>query len=408
MKKQIVPIIILLLVFPLFSGCLDQNIDNENITAIYSGTVLKKELLLKAAPVSDGYLLSTRDGVEKYSLKGELVWQKKYSFIPNDKDAILRLSHLIIAASTDDSFVIGFSFERYWTVEGSVYYDPVLAKCDKNGDLLWHKEYKGFESTAFKKIFIRSDGKIITIGTTKQPGTDRQADIYVSMLKPDGQVINEKYYGGPEMMELFRDAGYIDGIGLAAMIDAQSGGNYFSSPIGGNLLVLFDDDNLNIKWSLAIPLFFRMAVTNEAVYLLKLSSVTPDSILRKIDFNGKIVFDETIDHRGAVAANFVGNSRYGLLIQNEDKELVFYQDKSSAMTIEFNDGKAYRIMELDDGFIIVSVKVTGILPTPIYISTIWFSTDIIYSGYDANGKLLWRYAYDNTPPELYEKSKNSL
>lgn len=378
--------------------------DSTNISALYSGNVLEKELLLNAAFVSDGYLLSTRDGVEKYSLTGELLWRKEYSFIPKDKNAVSRLSHLNIIPCADDSFVIGFSFERYWTNDGSVYYNPVLAKCGKNGDLLWYKEYKSFDSSAFRKLFIRDDGKILTIGATKQPGTDRPADIYVSLLDTDGSVINERYYGGPAMMDMFRDAAYVEGKGLAALIDAQSGGSYFSSSNGGHLLVLFDDINLNIKWSITAPLFFRMAVTSEAIYLINSSVVTTDSILRKIDFSGKVIFDEIIDNRKEIATNFVGNSQYGLLIQ-KGKELVFYRDKTALMTIDFDAGDAKKIIENDDGFVIVSVKITGILPSPPSISSIWYSTDIIYGGYNSAGKLLWQFAHDNTPPELYELSK---
>lgn len=395
--KKIFAFISIIVIAFMLVGCNPQ--DNK----LYSGAVIEKELLLNAASVSDGYLLSTRDGVEKYSLSGELLWKKKYSFIPNDKNAISRLSHLKIVSGADDSFVIGFSFERYFTEGDWVYYDPVLAKCDKNGVLLWQKEYKGFESMAFNEIFIRGDGNIMTIGATKQPGTDGQADIYVSLISPNGSVIDQRYYGGPAMMDMLSDAKYIEGIGIAAFIFAQSGGSYFSSATGGDLLVLFDND-LKISWSIAAPLFFKMTVTDEAIYLLSSSVVTDDSILRKIDFLGNIIYDDIIDSRKEISANFVGSSQYGLLIQ-KGKELIFYRDKNAVLTIEFDAGDAYKIIDLNDGFIIVSVKITGDLPSHPAINTIWYTTDIIYRGYDAEGKLLWQNACDNTPPELYEASK---
>lgn len=361
------------------------------IPASYSGAVLEKELLLNAAAVSDGYLLP-KGGVEKYSLNGELLWTQKYPFIPEDD----LYYYIHIFPSDDDSFLISFVVPTYQKPDGTMCTTaPVLAKCDRNGRLLWQKSYAGFGDMTLDKAFLLPDGNAVTIGyTSDAAGTD---DIYLSLLDKNGSLIGEKRYGGSDF-DSPNDADYVDGVGLVALVTTQSRDGTFSASTDGygvDVLLLLDE-HLNIKWQRPLSSLLApgsLLATDEVIYLLDLQNN-----YYKVDFLGEVVDQVKLFEKEA-EAHFVGNSKYGVLLQCEN-ELVFYHDRNAGMKLDFNAGRAERVIDAEDGFIIVSVNTTGSLPTPPYISALWYSTELVYSGYDRSGKLLWRNACDNTPAHI--------
>ena len=372
----------------------------------YSGAVLEKELLSKAVTVSDGYLLP-ENGVEKYDLKGDLLWRKDYPFITEDA----QYASIGIFPAADDSFLICFDIANYQRQDGTwAVADPVLALCDRTGDLLWQKEYKGFGDATLGKAFFTDGGNIATIGCADGGETapaDGKDDIYLSLTDKNGELLAEKYYGGSDF-EMFYDAAYIEGTGLVALISTQSGDGTFSASKDGkgeDVLLLIGDD-LNIRWQKPLGTLFScdsMRVTDEGIYLLDLQNNC-----LKVDFNGNTVYSGELRDK-TVYSHLVGNSKYGLLIQCGN-ELSFYQDRTAGLKLKWDAGDVSRVIDTDKGFIVVSTNTTGRLPAPPYISAIWYSTELVYSGYDKTGKLLWRASFDNTPEALkgYDPSSDPV
>ena len=362
-----------------------------NIPAQYTGALIEKELLLKAAILQDGYLLPTESGVKKYDLAGKLLWKKDYSFI-SEKD---HFSSLKITPAADGSFLISFQIYTYQGSDTKWYrFDPVLAKCDKNGNLLWQLKYEDFSDSTLEKVFCLENGNIITIGYTKTK--TEEPDIYLSLVSEDGVLIDEKYYGGSDYEYLY-NAEYAGGIGLIATVYTQSSDGTFAELNSTDIILLINND-LNIIWQKKADYYLSrnsMRVSNDAIYLLCFKAFVKNIFL-KLDFNGNTVYEEVIVNQDGVFAHLVGFSKYGLLIQKGD-ELVFFNDSTEVLNIEFEAGSAERIIDIADGFIIVSVNITGVFPTSLIISSIWYYTELVYSGYDGEGNLLWRNVYDNTP-----------
>ncbi len=70
---------------------------------------------------------------------------------------------------------------------------------------------------------------------------------------------------------------------------------------------------------------------------------------------------------------------------------------------DFDAGSVSSIIEYDDFVLVVSTHNTGVYEKmPIYVSSIWFYTETVYSAYSKDGKLLWRSAVDSTRYDLYE------
>ena len=373
-----------------------------NIPPEYTSDAIKKDLLSTATAVSDGYLLFS-GGVEKYNPEGNLLWRKdykEYPFMTEDP----RYSEKITPAA-DGSFFMCYTPGTYQKDDGTWNItDPVLAKCGQDGALIWHKVYEGFSSTALEKVFCLSNGSVLTAGYTETPetkeiGTWSITDIYLSLLDKDGRLINEKIYGGSDFDSLY-GAEYVDGIGLLALIDTQSRDGTFSASKDGygvGVLMLVDDE-LNIKWHKALDAYMpseSMRIYDGAVYLLGLRNN-----YKKVDFSGKLVYSKQI-FEGEKYSELVDTSRHGLLIQKQteyghqkESELVFYQDKTPKLTFDFDAGKAEQVIDIKDGFVIVSTNYTGIIPTSPYASAIHYRMERVYSGYKSNGELLWRNAYD--------------
>lgn len=364
--------------------------------AEYSGAVLEKELLSKAAGVSDGYLLP-ENGTAKYGLTGELLWHMESPFPPEEGYA-----RVWLVAAADDSFLLCHDSSTYQREDGSwSRSDPRLARYDREGTLLWTRVCEELGDTALGKIFLLEDGTILTVGDSEMPLTGRDGeigpgDLYLSRIDRDGRLISEQWYGGSDF-ETFYDAAYLPGQGLVVLFSTQSGdGTFAASKSGhGEDVLMLVDDALRIEWFRpfgTLLAYDSMLVSEEGIFLLDLQNN-----MTEVGFDGAVRRSEKLRDKQC-GVRLIGNSQYGLLTQQET-ELVFYRDHEIGLRVPFSAGTADRIIDTAEGFVIVSTNITGQLPTPLVLSSLWFSTELVYSGYDQKGNLLWRQAYDNTPPE---------
>ena len=71
---------------------------------------------------------------------------------------------------------------------------------------------------------------------------------------------------------------------------------------------------------------------------------------------------------------------------------------SDAFLKEFDAGTPKVFINYGDFYLIVSENITGEYEnTPPVISSIWYYTETVYSGYDNNGNLIFRTAVDSSP-----------
>ena len=260
----------------------------------------------RAEKVSDGYLIYDHDidkeefgrtgerilrkCIEKYDLTYSLLWRREYPFMTD----VGLSSQVTIAPAMDDSFVISYSTSTYQQRDGIWReFTPVVARCDRDGNLLWQRDYEGFSSTAFRNVFCLENGNVLTIGSnetkeTKRVGTWSRTDVYISLITPDGRLIDEQYCGGNDYDEL-EDVCYIGGVGLVALIRTQSKDGTFAASKTGypvDVLTLIDDNDLSIKWQMSFEgLIRQMRVADGIIYLEPIRS--DDEI--KVNFEGNIL-----------------------------------------------------------------------------------------------------------------------
>ncbi len=344
--------------------------------ARYKGAVLEKELLKNATVVSDGYLLQSGTGVEKYDFEGNLLWEKIYSFI-SQSDYI----ELNLLPAKDGSFFIFYSPSS----SGFRFMPSVLARCGSDGTLLWQEQYHrgGYQSPY---VFLTENGNILVADDSAK------GDIHLSLFDKNGKLQKDKEYGGSDY-EGIADAGYGRDTGLTLLIDTQSQDGTFSASTNGlNVTVLFSvDEKLNIRWQKPLSQLwdYYLQTTDETIFILN-----ADSDLTLYDSDGNTVGSHEFGRE--TFCEFAGNSKYGLAIETNNG-LSFYRDGAVALSIDTAGSYIENIVDTDFGFIVVSVNNTGELPAPALVSSIWYSTELVYSGYNGKGRLLWRSAVDNTP-----------
>ncbi|MPN02995.1 hypothetical protein SDC9_150218 [bioreactor metagenome] len=194
----------------------------------------------------------------------------------------------------------------------------------------------------------------------------------------------------------------MENLGLVASINTRSETSIFSATENNYIgdVVLLIDENLQIKWKTPFDTLLcegGMQVTNECIYLLNYKNK-----YSKLDFKGNIIFEKQL-YDEEKSTTFVGMSICGLMVQCDD-DITVYQNDTAQLTFKLRSGLAEKVIDLDNGFIIVSENETGELPYQPNLSRVLNSSQLVYSSYDMNGNLLWRKAHDNTPEVFGENN----
>lgn len=386
----------------------------------FNDSIISNKLYLNGIVSGEGFFLFFTDdgkqsGVKKFSHDGKLTWSKTYNEIGKRENVSGRL-----ILTSDSGFVICIDGSNYLKDDGlEVRINPVIIKCSKDGNISWLCEYKGFSDTAISKCFITAADEILTIGYTEVKSASSNSSsskIYLSKLSSSGSLISEKFYGGLGFDMIF-DAGYFEGKGLFALINSSaSDGPFASFKEGTNSrsLVAFSK-SLEIIWilkasendSFDIPL---VSAWGHFAFKSKLSGTgfqNDDHTLSKFDLSGNIINSIPLGKTSEVL--FMTSYSKGLLALFSKN--LYFIDGNLKITnkIPITFGVVLKVIEFGDYFLVISENITGTLPQPPYVSSIWHSLELVYSGYDFSGNLLWRDTYDNTPDFMkkYDPAKDT-
>ncbi len=121
----------------------------------------------------------------------------------------------------------------------------------------------------------------------------------------------------------------------------------------------FFDENLEMSWYQNIDEYIDsegLTIYKDTIYLLSNMKFQEKYRFSKYDLSGKMIKNIEVPF---LNTRYVSGYSNGITMQQE-------------------------------------TNITGILPQPPYISLILYSTELVYSGYDFNGKLLWREAFEST------------
>lgn len=125
----------------------------------------------------DAYLM-------KLNASGDTLWTK--TFGGNFDDVIY------YALQTPDSGFLLAGQTRSFSMGQS---DAYLIKTNKNGNLIWSKNYGGFDFDWFNSIQPTNDGNFIACGTTFTFGAGIE-DVYLVKINPSGNILWTKTLGG--------------------------------------------------------------------------------------------------------------------------------------------------------------------------------------------------------------------
>lgn len=124
---------------------------------------------------SDFYVL-------KLSPNGAVRWTKTWGGVNFDEaNSILEV---------DDGYLVA-GFTLSYTSGGK---DVALVKFDKDGNVLWYKNYGGSKDDTASKIIKTFDGKFLIVGNTLSYGSS--GDIYLLKVDGDGNLLWQRNYGG--------------------------------------------------------------------------------------------------------------------------------------------------------------------------------------------------------------------
>ena len=101
--------------------------------------------------------------VVKYDKNGNMLWQKSWG--GNDYD-----EYLTNRIETEDGSLILLGYTPSTDIEGLLnkgYYDAIIIKYDKNGNMLWQKSWGGNQFDALNNVIETEDGSIILFGCSE-------------------------------------------------------------------------------------------------------------------------------------------------------------------------------------------------------------------------------------------------
>ncbi len=114
---------------------------------------------------------------------GNMQWQKKYG------DQVLDRVGLEILNYKDEFFYLMGSEEKEFPYSP----DAILAKIDKNGNVLWEKLYGGISTDAFNRAIIEQD-YIIIGGTSRSFNPRNDGDAWIVKLDSSGNTLWQRTY----------------------------------------------------------------------------------------------------------------------------------------------------------------------------------------------------------------------
>lgn len=310
----------------------------KDVTA-FEGSVLKSEVLS-----SDTENRTITHQVRMMDLYGK----ELAAYACSSDDAY----HVTTLTATEDGgflFVLGFQDYAYdqttWASDKG--FASRVIKCDKDGNMQFDTPLEDVEGWALENCF-EENGQFYFFGTiqkykTKNLGINPQTDIYMARLNENGELLNTQCIAGSDFDDLHF---------------AEQSDDHFVLSVSSQS----DDGDFAGSNSKGYPVDWVFTVSDDLEVLEKKRSPGRD-------------FSDT---------------RLG----EKDGAPVY---KSTPLLNDFDAGTPTAFIDYGDYILIVSENNTGVYEnTPLAISSIWYYTETVYSGYDDSGKLLFRASVDSS------------
>ena len=267
-----------------------------------------------------------------------------YSFSVSDDYRVTTLT------ATQDGgflFVLGFSDsfrDGKWASENP--FSSRVVKCRRDGSLLFDAPFYGIEGGAFH-FCLENNGRIYFFGTTETPdskiaGVSSPTDIYELILDPQGKLLRSKI---------------ITGSGYDSLTVAEKSGDIFLLSISATS----DDGDFAGSNSKGDPVDWVFSVNGDL------------DVLQKSRKTGRSIGDFRLGEKEGVT--------------------IF---RSDPLLKNFDAGTPFAFASYGEYDLVVSENRTGAAPSTSHFSASpAYPTETVYSGYDKEGRLIFRTGVDN-------------
>lgn len=253
--------------------------------------------------------------------------------------------HVNTLTATEDGgflFVLGFRDHQYssheWASDNG--YASRILKCNASGELQFDISLENIPEKGLSHC-IEKDGYIYLFGESYRSRSDRQTDIFAVKLSQSGEVLKTCKIGGTDF-DFLEKVDPTEG-GFLLSVRAQSKDGDFHDP---------NSKDVTQRWS--VDLNEELAITAK----------------EKVE-------DSYLVYRRVGVAN-------GVTLYDNDPCFE-----------EYDAGNVDALLDYGDFYLVVSENRTGYVPTPPEVSSFWYTTETVYTGYSHDGTLLFRATADN-------------
>ena len=314
---------------------------------------------------------------------GQSYWKRTYGGMGDDQASA-------ITPTPDGNFIVAG-----WTNSfGAGNYDVYLLKITPYGDTLWTKTYGGTGDDFTSAITPTPDGNFIVAGYTISFGAGNY-DVYLLKIKPNGDTLWTKTYGGTGWDDAYAITPTLDGNFIVAGSTSPYGGGFFIKikPNGDTLWTRVYGGPDRVVGNAITP-------TSDGNFIVAGSNADACCFLMKITPNGDSLWTKCYNGNdfwafaSAITPTFDGNFIVAGVMMLKDYSLLYdvylLKIKSNGETVwtktyggtDFD--QAFAIAPTPDGNFLVAGK-TGAGSYDIYLIKI-----------KPNGDSLWTKTYGET------------
>lgn len=171
--------------------------------------------------------------IVKYDKDGNIIWKKNFGGTNSDY-------FYGITITSDGYVVVGRSISTDGDLIGlnKGGYDAIVVKYDKDGNVIWSKTFGGSLDDLFQNIYLTSNGYLVAVGYSPSINGDLEGlnlggiDANIVKMNTDGEIVWKKNYGGSGS-DYFRDVVTLSGIYYVVGYSASTDGNLAGLSKGG-------------------------------------------------------------------------------------------------------------------------------------------------------------------------------
>ncbi len=369
----------------------------------------------------------------KYDKDGNLLWQKSWG--GSDTDILYDLILL-----DDGSFIAqGITYSTDidgLTIKGGT--DGVVVRFDKDGNVVWQKSWGGSDNDYFRELSLMDDGSFLVIGESKSTdisGLTNKGYNDGILLKydKDGNLLWQKNYGGNknDTFKFILDSGD----GYLVVCETYSS-DIAGLPLKGNAdyIVVKYDENGNVIWNIrwggsGVEMFRDIDLTSDGGFIisgctystdiegltLTQSAIESDAILLKFDKDGNVVWQKS-NLNFSTYSEAIVTTEGNIIVRPSSSDTLIKYDKDGNVVWEKSLGGDKKLSDYynglipddNDGFIaygaLFSTNIPG-LPNK-------GGTDNVIVKFDKDGNIVWKTSFGGTSTDrtmlMIPKNRNTF